>query len=90
MNSNEITMHLWAGYTDGFDAGINAITYVAGFVPYVEITSQALEDQLLAGRDDWDKVFAYDVVQEAGAWLKAQGLTTTPKAFKAELARLIN
>jgi hypothetical protein len=89
MTSNEIAMHLWAGYTELNDDTLDNISYVADFVPHVEAASQALDAQLLAGRDDWDKVFAYDVIQEAGRWLKTQGWRIVAEDFQAELARLI-
>jgi hypothetical protein len=88
MNTAQIAIHLWAGYYDGNDDSMSAIHHVARFVPHVEEINELLDTRLLAGRDDWNKVFAYDVVQEAGAWLKRHvGCTETE--FKTELARLI-
>jgi hypothetical protein len=91
MTNEEIAMHLWAGYTELKDDTLDNISYVAGFVPYVEAASQALDAQLLAGRDDWDKVFAYDVIQEAGRWLNhhSHKRPTVTEDFQAELTRLM-
>jgi hypothetical protein len=89
MTNEEIAIHLWSGYcTAKEDDTIKTVEYVAGFVPHVAAASQALDAQLLAGRDDWDKVFAYDVVHEAGAWLWLNAECTVAE-FQAELARLI-
>jgi hypothetical protein len=89
MNETEIAIHLWSGYcTNRQDDSIKTVEYVAGFVPHVVAASQALDAQLLAGRDGWDKVFAYDVVHEAGAWLWLNAGCTEAE-FQAELARLI-
>jgi hypothetical protein len=89
MTDTEIAIYLWSGYcTNKEDNSISCVEYVARFVPHVVAASQALDAQLLAGRDDWSKVFAYDVVQEAGAWLKLH-VGCTEAAFQAELVRLI-
>jgi hypothetical protein len=90
MRNNELAMHLWAGYTDGQDSSITNVCVVAIFVPYLEAASQTLDAQLLAGRDNWDKVFAYDVAHEAGAWLKANRHSAiTTEDFAAKLQELI-
>jgi hypothetical protein len=89
MRDTEIAIHLWSGYcTNREDDSINTVDYIAGFVPFVVAASQTLDAQLLAGRDDWSKVFAYDVVHEAGAWLKIHEQCTEAE-FQAKLARLI-
>jgi hypothetical protein len=89
MTNEEIAIHLWSGYCVATeDDSLSCVEYVARFVPYVAEISELLDAQLLAGRDDWNKVFAYDVVQEAGAWLWLH-VGCTDDEFKTELARLI-
>jgi hypothetical protein len=88
MNESEIAIHLWSGYcTNKEDDSINTVEYVAGFVPHVVAASQALDARLREGDTGWSKVFAYDVVQEAGAWLWLNAECTVAE-FQAELARL--
>jgi methyl coenzyme M reductase alpha subunit len=89
MVTAEIAMHLWAGYTEeGGDSAISNVAYVAQFVPAVEAVSQELSDRMGKGEMGWGGVFAYDVVQAAGAWLYRNAGRTNNEDFCFELRRL--
>jgi hypothetical protein len=89
MVTAEIAMHLWAGYTEeGGASAISNVAYVAQFVPAVEAASQELSNRLSKGETGWGEVFAYDVVQAAGAWLYYNAGRTNNEDFCSELMRL--
>jgi hypothetical protein len=80
-----------AGYQSSSTEPLETIETVAklsAFVPSLILADRKLDAQIEAGRDDWDKVFCYDIAQVAGAWLAANPKTTVEQ-FTAHLEGLI-
>jgi hypothetical protein len=84
---SQLAMHLWAGYASEDDS-IASVARISAFVPALILADRKLDRQLDAGRTDWDRVFCYDVAQEAGAWLAANP-TASVAAFTAKVEGLI-
>ena len=88
--ASQLAMHLWHGYqSEQEDQGrIDIVDGISAFVPALLLASNKLSAQIEAGRDNWDKVFFYDVAQAGGAWLAANPKATVEQ-FTAKLEELI-
>lgn len=88
----QVAMRLFAGSVSARIIGLNGciddIAYLSKYVPVVLEVERELDAQLAAGRDDWSKVFDYDVVLEAGAWL-AKNPDVWLDDFRAKVRELI-
>lgn len=87
----QLAIHLWHGYQTYIsdDSGsINTVAELSRFVPALILADRKLGAQIDAGRDDWSKVFCYDVAQTAGAWLAANPKADVA-AFTAYVETLI-
>lgn len=83
----QLAMHLIAGYGIE-DNSFDAIAKLSAFVPALILADRKLDAQIYAGRDDWGRVFVYDVAQAGGAWLAANPKATVAD-FTAKLEELI-
>lgn len=90
----QVSMQLFAGYASvhtsisDLNDSIASLAYLSKYVPIVLEVERELDAQIEAGRDDWSKVFDYDVAQEAGVWL-AKNPDVWLDVFRAKVRELI-